>query len=163
MSKYKVLIEKEYKKLNVNSKTPIIGCLMMVKNEKKRIHVSLESVTGTVDCLIIYDTGSTDDTIEIITKHCEKHKLNLYMIHGEFINFSESRNISLDYADTIPVHFLLLLDTNDELQGGNELKKFCKKEMDSNNNAYLICQHWWYGKYDKYFNVRFIKARKHWR
>ena len=163
MSTYKILIEKEYYPLSLDNKKPIIGCLMMVKNEEKRIHVSLDSVTGTVDCFIIYDTGSTDKTTEIITNHCEKHKINLYMIQGEFINFAVSRNVSLDYADTKPVHFLTLLDTNDELRGGDKLKKFAEKELNSNNNAYLMCQHWWSGKYDKYFNTRFIRTRKNWR
>ena len=86
MSKYKVIVEKEYKHLSLDSTEPIIGCLMMVKNEEKRIHVSLESVTGTVNCFIVFDTGSTDKTVEIITEHCEKHKINLYMIQGDFEN-----------------------------------------------------------------------------
>lgn len=163
MSTYKVLIEKEYRKLKQNKKTPIIGCLMMVKDEEKRIHVSLDSVTGTVDCIIIYDTGSTDRTIEIITKHCEKHEINLYMIQGEFVNFSVSRNISLDYADTKNIDFILLLDTNDELKGGDKLKEFAKEQLPTNNCAYLMCQHWWSGKYDKYFNTRFIRANRKWR
>ena len=163
MSKYNVLVETEYNELNKDGEVPIIGCLMMVKNEEKRIHVSLNSVTEFVDCLIIYDTGSTDKTVEIITNHCEKHKLNLYMIQGEFVNFAVSRNVSLDYADTKNIDFILLLDTNDELQGGKNLVNFAKKEINTKNCAYLMCQHWWSGKYDKYFNTRFIKANKNWR
>lgn len=160
---YNILVEKEYKRLSLTNKKPHIGCLMMVKNEEKRIHVSLNSVTDTVDCLIIYDTGSTDKTIEIITTHCEKHKLNLYMISGDFVNFATSRNVSLDYADTKNVHFLLLLDTNDELQNGDKLKQFALSQKDKEHDVYLMCQHWWSGKYDKYFNTRFLKARCGWR
>jgi glycosyltransferase involved in cell wall biosynthesis len=163
MSTYKVVIEKEYYPLSLDKKEPVIGCLMMVKDEEKRIHVSLESVTGTVKCFIIYDTGSTDKTKEIIINYCEKNKINLYMIEGEFVNFSLSRNVSLDYADTKDVHFILLLDTNDELRGGDKLVKFAKSEMESKNCAYLMCQHWWSGKYNKYFNTRFIKPLKNWR
>lgn len=110
--------------------------------------------------MIVYDTGSTYKTVQIITNHCEKNKLNLYMIHGEFDNFCNSRNVSLDYADTKNVDFILLLDTNDELRNGKELIKFSKKELSSDNVAYLTCQHWWSGKY---FNVRFVKANKGWR
>lgn len=163
MSTYKILVEKEYNKLCRDNKTPVIGCLMMVKNEEKRIHVTLDSVVGVVDCMIIYDTGSTDKTVEIIMEHCEKHKLNLYMIQGDFVNFAVSRNVSLDYADTKEVDFILLMDTNDELRGGDNLKALAKKELSTKNCAYLLCQHWWSGKYDKYFNTRFIKARKKWR
>jgi len=163
MSKYKVVVEKEYYSLSIDSKEPIIGCLIMVKNEEKRIHVTLEGVKDTVKCLIVFDTGSTDKTMEIITEYCEKNKINLYMIQGDFVNFSVSRNISLDYADTKNIHFILLLDTNDELRGGDKLKIFAKNELNTKNTAYLMCQHWWSGKYDKYFNARFIKANKHWR
>jgi len=163
MSSYRIIIEKEYYPLSLTRKKPIIGCLMMVKDEEKRLHVSLDSVTGTVDCFIIYDTGSTDSTIEIIKNHCEKHKINLYMIGGDFVNFSVSRNVSLDYADTKNVHFYVLLDVNDELRNGDKLLEFAKKEKDSKNNAYLMCQHWWSGEYNKYFNTRFVRARSNWR
>ena len=163
MSNYNILIEKEYYQLSKNDKTPIIACLMMVKNEERRIHVSLDSVVGCVKCYIIYDTGSTDKTTEIIIKHCEKHKINLYMIQGIFTNFSESRNISLDYADTKEVHYLVLLDTNDQLQGGDKLLKFAKMEMGTDKKAYLINQHWWSGVDTKYFNIRFLKIKNNWR
>jgi hypothetical protein len=55
------------------------------------------------------------------------------------------------------------MDVNDELRGGEKLQEFCKTEINSSNNAYLVCQHWWSGKYDKYFNTRLVKARKNWR
>lgn len=160
---FKILVEKEYYKLSKKSKTPTIGLLMMVKNEKKRLKISLDSVTGHVDCFIIYDTGSTDNTIDIIKNHCEEHKINLYLITGDFVDFSTSRNVSLSYADTIDVQFLLLLDTNDELRGGDILKKFAKKQLDTENTGYLTCQEWFSGKYDKYFNMRFIKNKSGWR
>lgn len=144
-------------------KPPKLACVMMVKNEKKRIHVSLESATSTVCCYIIFDTGSEDDTKEIIIAHCRKNKKNLYMITGNFVNFSTSRNCVLDYADTVPVDFLLLLDCNDELRGGDGLLKFAKEEINKDNSAYLICQQWWSGQYDYYWNARLIKPRKKWR
>jgi glycosyltransferase involved in cell wall biosynthesis len=164
MSKYNILIEKEYYSLDLQDPEPIIGCLMMVKNEEERIHVSLESVANCVKCYIIYDTGSTDKTTDIIQNHCEKNKINLYMINGDFVNFAESRNVSLDYADTKNIHYLVLLDSNDELRGGDKLVDFAKKEMNSTKNAYMLQQSWWTGLCeDKYFNVRFIKPRKYWR
>jgi glycosyltransferase involved in cell wall biosynthesis len=161
---YKVVLEKEYYPLSrEKSKKPILGCLMMLKNEEARILESLTTCKGYVDCFIIYDTGSTDNTIQIITDFCDKHSINVYIIQGEFINFSKSRNVSLDYADTREVHFLLLLDCSDELRGGAELLKFLEKEKDSHNNAYLMCQEWLSGNIDKYFNTRLLRARKGWR
>ena len=159
---YKVLIHQEYNKLSPDKTN--IGLLMMVKNEHKRIKVSLDSVVGHVECFIIYDTGSEDDTIEIIKNHCEEHKINLYLIQGEFENFSVSRNVSLEYADTIPnLNYCLLLDCNDELKGGEYLRKFAEEHKNSSSTGFLACQEWWSGNYNKYYNLRFIKAREGWR
>ena len=87
-TEYKILVEKEYYELD--PKKPTIGLLMMVKNESKRLHVSLKSVIGSVDAIIIFDTGSTDNTIDIIKNFSEKNKINLYLIQGDFVNFSIS-------------------------------------------------------------------------
>jgi len=155
------LIEKEFKKLSRDE--PTIGLLMMVKNEEKRIHVSLQSVLGFVNAIIIYDTGSTDRTLEIIIDFAEKNKINYYILKGSFVDFSTSRNMSLDYADTKDVHFLLLLDCNDELRGGEELKNLARVAIGDKVSAFLLCQEWKSGNIDKYYNIRFIKARKNWR
>lgn len=146
------------------TKKPHIALLVMMKNEEKRLHVTLQSVIGVVDSIVAYDTGSTDNTLKIIKEFSEKNKIPLRLKEGEFVNFSESRNVSLDFADSFEdIDFILLMDVNDEVRGGEELRKFATVEMKSKNTAYLICQHWFSGKYDKYFNTRFIKARKGWR
>jgi glycosyltransferase involved in cell wall biosynthesis len=152
---------KEFKTLNKN--TPSIGLLMMVKNEEKRILTSLESIKNTVDALIIYDTGSQDKTLDLIREFSETNKINLYLKKGDFVNFEISRNISLDFADTIDVHYLLLLDCNDELKGGNMLKIFATSMLDKENSGFMICQQWYSGQLDSYFNLRFIRARCGWR
>jgi len=148
---------------------PTIGLLMMLKNEKKRLHVTLESLIDSdsgvkyVDAIIVYDTGSTDNTKEIVKDFCEKHKINLYMKEGEFVNFSVSRNVSLDFADTIDVKYLLLMDCNDEIRDGFELRKIAEINMNSIHTAFLVKQHWKSKDYDSYYNVRFVKARTGWR
>lgn len=146
------------------NKKPHIALLIMMKDEEKRLGVSLESVKGYVDSIVAYDTGSTDNTVKILKDFCETNKITLRLKEGEFTNFASSRNVSLDFADTfLDIDFCLLLDVNDELKGGEQLRKFAKQELKTDNNAYLICQHWWSGQYDKYFNCRFIKTRKGWR
>lgn len=142
---------------------PRIGLVMMVKDEEKRIHVSLESILNTVCALIIYDTGSTDNTIQIISDFAEKHKINLYLIQGTFVDFATSRNVVLDFADTIDVDFLLLLDSNDELRGGKELKEFAKIAINKETTGFLTCQQWYSGALDKYYNIRFVKNKSGWR
>lgn len=146
------------------SKNPHIALLIMMKDEEKRLHVTLESTVGYVNSIVAYDTGSTDNTVKIIQEFSKKHNIPLRLKIGEFVNFSTSRNVSLDFADTFTdIDFILLMDVNDELRGGDKLREFCKKELNSDNNVYLMCQHWWSGRYDKYFNTRLVKSRKGWR
>lgn len=142
-----------------------IAVLMMVKNEKKRIKVTLESIRDFADSLIIYDTGSIDNTIDIIQDFSEKYNIPLRLKQGEFVDFCTSRNVSLNFADTFEdVDFLLLMDVNDELRGKEKLRKFCEeKKDDKTKTGFLMCQEWWSGQYDRYYNIRLIKARKNWR
>jgi len=141
-----------------------IAALLMVKNEKKRLHVSLNSIIGFADSLVIFDTGSTDNTIEICREFSEKNNIPLRLKEGSFVNFSVSRNESLDFADSFEdIDYLLLLDTNDELRNGQQLRKCAEEYVDNKSTGFLVCQEWFSGSYDKYFNVRFIKAHQKWR
>ena len=143
--------------------SPKIACVMMVRNECKRIHISLESVVNVVSCFIILDTISTDNTIEIIDDFCKKHNKNLYLIQDKFVDFSYSRNVLLDYCDKFDVDFLLLLDCNDELKNGEILLQFAKQELKTTTTSYLIMQEWWSGDLTCYYNVRFVKPKNNWR
>lgn len=141
-----------------------IALLMMVKNEHKRLEHTLNTVIGYVNSIVIYDTGSTDDTIEILTNFCDKNNIPLRLKEGEFVDFATSRNVSLDFADTFDdIDYLLLFDTNDELRGGDFLRKLCVEYKEKKNSGFLVCQEWWSGKYDKYYNLRMVKARSGWR
>jgi glycosyltransferase involved in cell wall biosynthesis len=141
-----------------------IAVLIMAKNEKKRLHVTLESIKTFADSLIFFDTGSTDNTIEIARDFCTKYNIPFHLKQGEFVNFCVSRNESLDFADSFEdVDYLLLMDTNDELRGQENLRKFAEEFKDSKTSAFLLEQEWWSGNSDKYFNVRFIKSRHEWR
>lgn len=144
---------------------PHIALCMMVKNEHLRISVSLESVVGVIQSLVIYDTGSTDNTVEIIEEFAKKHSLPLHLIRGEFIDFSTSRNVLLDYAETFEeIDYLLLLDCNDELRGGKQLLERAEKELNiANHSSFMLRQEWLYGNVTTYYNPRFIKPRKGWK
>lgn len=149
---------------NKKSRIPHIALLMMVKNEQKRLLVSLKSVIGIIKSLVIYDTGSTDNTIQILKDFSTENNIELRIKQGEFVNFSVSRNVSLDFADSFnDIDFLLLLDCNDELQGGDKLLKLATEHLNTNVNAFLLCQHWRTETYNKYFNTRFLRSKSEWR
>lgn len=162
MTDYKIIEETEYYDMS-KIKNPI-GLVMMVKNEKKCLQGTLDSVVGHVDCMIIYDTGSTDNTLDIIQEHSKKHEINLYLIQGEFVDFSTSRNVVLNYADSKDADYLLLMDCNDILRGGDKLREYVKKQAKENTEceAYLTCQIWWSGREDKYYNLRFLRNHRSW-
>ena len=152
-------IRNEYRPI---PKKASVGAIMMVKNEKKCIGISLETIKG-LDAFIVYDTGSTDETVDIITKFCEEHKINLYMKFGTFVNFSVSRNVLMEFAETVPVKFLLHMDCNDQLRGQSELRRFVKIVADHPSTGFLMCQQWFHGGIDKYYTIRMTKNRAGWR
>jgi tetratricopeptide (TPR) repeat protein len=97
-----------------------IGCAIMVKNESKCLSATLKSFLPYCDCLIAYDTGSTDNTIEIIKEESSIFKKPLFLISGSFVDFSTSRNVLLKYANDV-ADYLLLPDSNDILKGGENI------------------------------------------
>lgn len=148
---------------------PHIALVCMVKNEEARIHVTLNSIIGVCSSLIIYDTGSTDNTIKVIKDFSKKHKILLRLIEetpifkGNYFDYASNRNTLLKFVDTFTdIDFCLLMDCNDELRGGDYLLKYVESEISSKNTIYNTCQLWYSGTYSKYFNSRLIKPRKGW-
>lgn len=137
-----------------------IAVLIMVKNEENNILKTLNSVLPILHSLIIYDTGSVDDTLNVIKNFCTENNILLYLKKGKFIDFSTSRNIALKFADEIKdIDFILLLDANDELHNHDSFIKFCNINKNSDKTAFLIPQLW---NHTKYYNIRLIKPRYGW-
>jgi glycosyltransferase involved in cell wall biosynthesis len=94
----------------------MLAVLTMVKNEEASIGVTVRSIVGYFDTLIVYDTGSTDRTVTIIQDICKTNGIRLYLKTGEFTTFPESRNVALEFAETVPVQYLVLMDAGDEFR-----------------------------------------------
>lgn len=180
---------------------PLLGACMMLKNESKRLHVTLNSLLTndkpTVDCVVILDTGSTDNTLEIATNFCKQYNIKLHIKTTKWIDdFAFTRNEMLDFIDNSiepnPLcRYALLLDCNDELKNGKDLKNMLidindREEKDLKKEAkkgktekrerinkigrhiypigWKVCQNWWNGaNIDQYYNIRLIKTRHQWR
>ncbi len=82
------------------SDVDVMICLnMIVKNESRIIERCLDSLADIVDCGCILDTGSTDDTVEIIESWFKAHNKPLSMHKSQFKNFRDSRNEALELAE----------------------------------------------------------------
>ena len=68
---------------------------MIVKNESNIIERLLKSVYKLIDGYCICDTGSTDNTIDIITDFFNKKEIKGYVLKHKFKNFGYNRNWSL--------------------------------------------------------------------
>lgn len=136
-----------------------IAALLMVKNETARITVTLNSLLDVVDGLIVYDTGSTDDTVDVIREFCHKNFLSLHLLTGSFDNFATSRNKLLEVADSYDFDYYVLLDSNDEI-------KFTRKQLDnalrSGCDALMMKQRWFVSQHSSdivYYNIKCIRSR----
>ena len=145
------------------SQSSHLSVLIMAKNETKRLGITLESIKKYANSIIFLDTGSTDDTIDIIKEFCKTNSIDLHLRETTFTNFEVTRNEALNFAyEHDDIDFILLLDVNDELKGGDNLIKFINSDHVKESSAYLINQQWYSGTIDSYFNVRLIKTRKNW-
>ena len=94
----------------------IVGVVIMVKNEETSIQVTIDSIKDYIKHIIVFDTGSTDKTVEIVKRACKTNKQVLHLKEGVFESFPKSRNVSLDFAECVPVRFLMLMDAGDEFK-----------------------------------------------
>ncbi|WP_428817611.1 glycosyltransferase [Clostridium butyricum] len=121
---------------------------MMVKNEEKHLKDCLESLKPLLQKLdaelVIVDTGSTDNTINIAKEYTER----LYF-HKWNDNFSEMRNITINYAKG---DWFFVVDGDEVLQNTDEIIEFFKSgEYKKYNSGSMILKNFVNSKeLDKY-------------
>src|SRR3972149_12094275 len=86
-------------------------CLtMIVKNESKIITRCLDSVINYIDYWVICDTGSSDNTIEIIIDYFkDRIKGELYAIPWQDFGYNRSQAVKLSRGKA---DYLLLMDAD---------------------------------------------------
>lgn len=72
--------------------------LLMIKNESKIIRRSIDSTLHIADAICIEDTGSTDNTVEVITEHFKGLKIPAKLAQHPWKNFGYSRSHSFQSA-----------------------------------------------------------------
>ena len=84
-------------------------CLnMIVKNESKIITRLFDSVIDIIDCYCICDTGSTDNTIQIIIDYFNNKGINGKVVTEPFKNFCHNRNVALQHCLGMSDYVLML-------------------------------------------------------
>jgi len=98
---------------NVN-KTDTKLCLnMIVKNESKVIGRLLESVAPYIDSYCICDTGSTDNTIALITQFFQDRGIEGKIVQEPFRDFGYNRSYALKQCESMEnADYVLLLDAD---------------------------------------------------
>jgi tetratricopeptide (TPR) repeat protein len=90
-------------------KAPPTLCLnMIVKNESKIITRLLDSVSGIIDSYCICDTGSTDNTVELIADYFGSKNITGKIVFESFINFSHNRNVALKHCEGMSDYIIFL-------------------------------------------------------
>lgn len=92
--------------------SPSISLCMIVKNEAVFIERCLKSVCHVVNEIIVVDTGSTDETIDI----CKKYEATILPFEWKE-HFAEARNFGVNQAKS---DWILWLDADEELEDGYE-------------------------------------------
>jgi glycosyltransferase involved in cell wall biosynthesis len=85
---------------------------MIVKNESKVIHRILNSVVNIIDTFCICDTGSTDDTVEMIEKYFQQKNIPGKVIVEPFQDFGYNRSFALKACEQMNAEYILLLDAD---------------------------------------------------
>lgn len=137
------------------SKVPRVCLNMIVKNEGLIIERLLQSVHPYIDCYCICDTGSTDNTIELISTFAKAHNLPGQIIEEPFQDFGYNRSVSLKKCSEMPnVDYILLLDADmvflvDPLMSVGEFKtQLCRAD------AFHVLQG---TEFFHYKNIRIVK------
>lgn len=88
--------------------TPTLCLNMIVKNESHIIKRLFDSVSPILDCYCICDTGSTDNTVELIETYFKEKNIPGMVVKEPFKNFCHNRNFALQSCVGMSDYVLLL-------------------------------------------------------
>lgn len=104
-----------------------ISAVVLAKNNQKTIEKTLNALVE-FDDVVVYDNGSTDDTIEIVKKFS-----NVNLIKGEFKGFGWTKNQAASFAKN---NWILVVDSDEVID--KELLKELKEKILDNNCVYKL-------------------------
>jgi len=114
---------------------PTLAFATMCKNEEHIIGTVLEAVAPYIDYLVVADTGSTDDTIQIVQDFMQTHNIPGEIHQDEWKGFDQNKNLMMQYVFN-KSEYLLHLDADDILAGD-----FSFTNQDRGWDNYLMTMH----------------------
>ncbi|OOS05708.1 Glycosyltransferase involved in cell wall bisynthesis [Moraxella cuniculi DSM 21768] len=84
-----------------------LSVVMIVKNEAKNLAISLPALTGLADEIVVLDSGSTDNSRQIVEKFGGK-----WFVNTDWQGFGRQRQIAQSYATG---DWILALDADEEI------------------------------------------------
>lgn len=98
-----------------------ISICNIVKNEEKQISGFLSSLVDFADEIIVVDTGSADNTLNIVHDFTTKYKhISLYQYESAgFFHYGKAKNFSIQRATK---DFIIILDTDERLSDSFKVK-----------------------------------------
>jgi len=109
---------------------PTVCLNMIVKNESRIITRLFDSVLPIIDCYCICDTGSTDNTKELIIEYFENKGIPGKIVEEPFVNFAHNRNFALKSCLGMS-DYVLLLDADMVLEINPSFEKSTLRNYDS--------------------------------
>ena len=129
-------------------------CLnMIVKDESHIIERTLNNLEKyfKFSYWVISDTGSTDNTREIIKEYFKKRKIDGELIDTEWKNFGYNRNVALKNAYN-KSDYVLFFDADDRIEGEFYLPRLTEDMI-----------HLWFGPGTRYNRPLIVNNRKRWK
>ena len=119
--------------LNESVSKPTLCLNMIVKNESKIITRLFDSVLPIIDCYCICDTGSTDNTVQVIQEYFSTRNITGIVVTEPFKDFCHNRNFALKSCQGMS-DFVLLMDADMIL----EINAFDKNMLKHIDSCYIL-------------------------
>jgi hypothetical protein len=123
---------------------PLLVVVIMVKDEETVMRATLQPfVDGGINSFLVFDTGSTDKTIEVTEQFFAENSITQgYIVQEPFIDFATSRNRALDLAQHMfpAAAFMVMPDAEWYLNDAKKLSDFCQLALDrgDTHSSYLM-------------------------
>ncbi len=115
-----------------------IGLCMIVKNESKIIERCLNSVKPLIDYVCIIDTGSTDDTVNVINNWMQSNNVDGEVVFEPWKDFAYNRSLAMEkIREKKHIDYALMIDA-DEILMYEEGINFLKIKESLNCDLYNI-------------------------